>query len=166
MIPQLASILENGPSRMQHEQSLHTNLRRLQKQVEELYDLERGPDVSPFVRIDVECDYETVLVSQEEDSVLELMLVLPASLDPGAPIKSDEHLQMIEGVSHFVHLSERARTDLPTTQLELELQAEVDKFYREHHPAVLREATRLAKSRADVTITPAGRRLTPGRDRA
>jgi hypothetical protein len=31
-------------------------------------------------------------------------------------------------VSHFVYLADRARVDRATTQLELELQAEVDKF--------------------------------------
>jgi len=31
-------------------------------------------------------------------------------------------------VSHFVYVAERARIDLPATELELELQAEVDKF--------------------------------------
>jgi hypothetical protein len=40
----------------------------------------------------------------------------------------DRYLQLIEGVSHFVLLAERIRTGLPTSQLELELQAEVDKL--------------------------------------
>jgi hypothetical protein len=31
-------------------------------------------------------------------------------------------------VSHFVYVANRARQELPSTQLELELQAEVDKF--------------------------------------
>jgi hypothetical protein len=40
----------------------------------------------------------------------------------------DRYCQMIEGVSHFVYLAERARRRLPLTQLELELQAEIDKY--------------------------------------
>ncbi|HEX7454326.1 MAG TPA: hypothetical protein VF294_18670, partial [Polyangiaceae bacterium] len=36
--------------------------------------------------------------------------------------------QVAEGVSHFIYLAERARVSLPVTKLELELQAEVDKF--------------------------------------
>ena len=40
----------------------------------------------------------------------------------------DVWLQLVEGVSHFVYIAERARTGLPATRLELELQAEVDKF--------------------------------------
>jgi hypothetical protein len=90
--------------------------------------LEAGPHVCRFVRIDPECSHETVLTRMAEDAALELALVLPASIDADAPPTSDAHLQLIEGISHFVHLSERARTELPTTELELELQAEVDKF--------------------------------------
>ena len=40
----------------------------------------------------------------------------------------DPLCQLIEGVSHFVYLAERARADREATQLELELQAEVDKY--------------------------------------
>ena len=36
--------------------------------------------------------------------------------------------QLIEGVSHFVYVADRARRKLPATQLELELQAEIDKY--------------------------------------
>jgi len=63
---------------------------------------------------------------RESDAAVELALVVPteAPLD-GA---NDTWLQLLEGVSHFVYVVERVRTGLPTTQLELELQAEVDKF--------------------------------------
>jgi hypothetical protein len=40
----------------------------------------------------------------------------------------DALCQIIEGVSHFVYIVERARMQRGTTQLELELQAEVDKW--------------------------------------
>jgi hypothetical protein len=40
----------------------------------------------------------------------------------------DTLCQIIEGVSHFVYVVERARTGRAATQLELELQAEVDKW--------------------------------------
>lgn len=69
-----------------------------------------------------------VLVGQGASEALELLVMFPEGLDLHAPLLSDGHLQLIEGVSHFVHLAERARTELPTTELELELQAEVDKF--------------------------------------
>jgi hypothetical protein len=52
-------------------------------------------------------------------------LVLPART---SDTSFDEDAQRIEGVSHFVYFAERARTDLGVTELELELQAEVDKF--------------------------------------
>lgn len=113
-------------------------LLRLQRQIEALYRLERGPDVCPFVQFDAEVEHETVLVGQGTSEELELLVVFPQGLDLAAPPLSDEYLQLIEGVSHFVHLSERARTELPTTELELELQAEVDKFALlapQHEPA-------------------------------
>lgn len=117
--------------------NLCRHLRGLQRQIEALYQLEPGPDVCPFVQIDATYDHETVLVAQVSEGgggplrapdTLELRVVFPEGLDLGGPALSDANLQLIEGVSHFVHLSERARTELPTTELELELQAEVDKF--------------------------------------
>ena len=54
----------------------------------------------------------------------EIALVVPT----GAANESDDWLQLAEGVSHFVYVANRARQELPATQLELELQAEVDKF--------------------------------------
>ena len=40
----------------------------------------------------------------------------------------DALCQIIEGVSHFVYLTERAKAQQSTTHLELEIQAEVDKY--------------------------------------
>lgn len=72
---------------------------------------------------------ETLLVREQSDGV-EIALLLPRRLleHDGAPGDDDGLLQAVEGVSHFVYLAERVRTSLPTTRLELELQAEVDKF--------------------------------------
>jgi hypothetical protein len=103
-------------------------LSRTQRQLEQLYGLEPGPDVIQFVRLDSEQEREAVLVREHSDDTLELALMLPADLDANGPALSDARMQVIEGVSHFVLLSERARTELPATRLELELQAEVDKF--------------------------------------
>ncbi len=108
--------------------NLCSTLRSLQTRIESLYGLESGPDVCGFVQVDPECEHETVFVGHGADQVVEIMVMFPKGLDPDAPVKSDSSMQMIEGISHFVHLSERARTELPTTELELELQAEVDKF--------------------------------------
>jgi hypothetical protein len=65
-----------------------------------------------------------VLVREQQDDV-EIAVIVPMHDDADG---GDAWVQVLEGVSHFVHLVERVRTNLPTTQLELELQAEVDKF--------------------------------------
>jgi len=100
-------------------------LRRLQRGIERYYGLERAPDVALFVEDGAGGEREMLLV-RETDDALELKLVLPNAAPP--PGANDQFLQFVEGVSHFVYLVERARTGLPATQLELELQAEVDKF--------------------------------------
>jgi hypothetical protein len=100
-------------------------LRRLQRGIERYYALERAPDVALFVADGVDSERETLLVRETEEAI-ELQLVLPAAA-PEAGV-NDLFLQLVEGVSHFVYIAERARTGLPATQLELELQAEVDKF--------------------------------------
>lgn len=100
-------------------------LRRLQRGLESYYGLERAPDVVDFVANGADQERETLFV-RETDDAIELRLVLPDA-EPRAGA-NDHFLQFVEGVSHFVYLVERARTGLPATQLELELQAEVDKF--------------------------------------
>nr|MCU0655638.1 hypothetical protein [Polyangiaceae bacterium] len=72
---------------------------------------------------------EQLLLREEQEEVA-LAVHLPAQgLDPGAPpLSLDVFCQIIEGVSHFIYLAARIRQNLPSTHLELELQAEVDKF--------------------------------------
>ena len=101
------------------------SLRRLQRALERYYGLERAPDVVRFVATGDAETREHLLVRETEDA-LELKLVL-ATIAPEFGL-NDGFLQLLEGVSHFIYLVERARTGLPATQLELELQAEVDKF--------------------------------------
>lgn len=111
-------------------------LRTVQKKLERLYALECGPDVVDFVQIAGDGSREQLLIRQIAGE-LEIALVLPpleaapAGTRP-APRKqgqpSDEWLQVLEGISHFVLVVDRARAGRSTTQLELELQAEVDKF--------------------------------------
>lgn len=77
-----------------------------------------------FVReVSTPGEREALLLRESEDE-LEMALLVPAS----AANDHDGWLQMAEGVSHFVYVANRARQELPSTQLELELQAEVDKF--------------------------------------
>jgi hypothetical protein len=107
-------------------------LRQTQHDIERLYELEPGPDVTEFVCFDEEQRHEAVLVRQSEPDTVELLLLLPRDLLRDPQLQdgevTDARLQLIEGVSHFVLLTERARTELPATHLELEIQAEVDKF--------------------------------------
>jgi hypothetical protein len=93
-------------------------------QLERFYALESAPDVVDFVRTGEPAGRETLVLRQAEDA-LEIRLLLPPLDDLGS---LDRFLQLVEGVSHFVYVAERARTNLPATRLELELQAEVDKF--------------------------------------
>jgi hypothetical protein len=104
-------------------------LRSLQLELERFYALEETPDITQFVRVSSEATRETVLLRQDGEH-LELAVVLPTAIEGQAPTAyaTDLSLQLVEAVSHFVYIAERARTGLPTTQLELELQAEVDKF--------------------------------------
>ena len=99
-------------------------LRAAQHRLQAFYALERAPDVTSFVHDRDDGGRETLILRQTGD-VLEMALALPRDR-PGNDV--DCRAQLIEGVSHFLMVAERARTGLPTTRLELELQAEVDKF--------------------------------------
>lgn len=105
------------------------HVRRVQKRLERLYALESGPNVLDFIRIATDDSCEKLLIRQA-DQELELALILPWQLPHSLrrSLPNNGWLHAVEGISHFVYMAERARTDLPTTQLELELQAEVDKF--------------------------------------
>jgi hypothetical protein len=109
---------------LSHERLL-ARARSVQRTLETFYWLERGPDVAEFVRTTDAPSREALLVRDADDAV-ELALVLPT--DSEETDGHDAYVQVIEGVSHFVYVAERARIDLPATALELELQAEVDKF--------------------------------------
>lgn len=102
---------------------------RIQRQLMRCYGLEGLPSVDPFVAPCNDNQRERLLVRTAEDAV-EMTLQLPLSTISSVvgPLRFDHLCQVIEGVSHFLLVAERARRELPTTQLELELQAEVDKF--------------------------------------
>jgi hypothetical protein len=105
---------------------LGARARALQTTLEDFYALERAPDVRAFLRA-VDDDEREQLLLREGDDELELVVLVPESARD-AVTGSDAFFQLVEGVSHFVYVAERARTELGTTLLELELQAEVDKF--------------------------------------
>jgi hypothetical protein len=80
--------------------------------------------VRGFVREAAAGGDREALLLRENEGELEMALVVPKT----AENDHDGWLQLAEGVSHFVYVANRARQELPATQLELELQAEVDKF--------------------------------------
>jgi hypothetical protein len=98
---------------------------RIQTGLERMYQLDRVADVVDYVRSGDEGERESLLVRQADDGAVEVSLRLPL-LEGEASL--DAVCQIIEGVSHFVYVVERARVDREATQLELELQAEVDKW--------------------------------------
>jgi hypothetical protein len=99
---------------------------RIQRQLEQFYGLEEAPSIESFLRAVDEGGREAVRIREANDGTVEIEVLTP-SLAQGAP-DLDTLCQLIEGVSHFVYVAERARRRLPATQLELELQAEVDKY--------------------------------------
>lgn len=125
---------------------------RIQAALCRLYGIDDAPAVDDFIRpCEGEIDREVLLLREDGDGV-EIAVHLPQSaLDGRAQLRFDEVCQVIEGVSHFVFLVERARRELPLTQLELELQAEVDKyviFVHDLHDGRRFEPHRAARVRA------------------
>lgn len=120
-------------------------LRALQGGLESMYRVETDLDVCDFLvggesrdALDVErTPREQLLIRPEEDGlqlglfVDERTLENLAMRDPRRRL-DDHNLQdfllAIEGVSHFVYLVHRARQERPVSAVELELQAEVDKY--------------------------------------
>ena len=103
---------------------------RIQRGLETLYRLDRTADVDAFVTHADEGQREALLVRESEDG-LELQLRIPRLGDACVDVDGaslDPLCQIIEGVSHFVYLADRASLGREASQLELELQAEVDKY--------------------------------------
>lgn len=103
---------------------------RIQRGLETLYRLDRAADVDAFVTHADDGEREALLVRESEDG-LELLLRIPRLGDRTVDVDGaglDPLCQIIEGVSHFVYLADRAAQGREATQLELELQAEVDKY--------------------------------------
>ena len=94
---------------------------RVQSSIEGFYGIERVADVADYVQHGA--GREQLLVREAEDGAVEMRLELP-KIEGGL----DGVCQIIEGVSHFVYVSTRASQDRATTALEMEIQAEVDKW--------------------------------------
>ena len=87
-------------------------------------------DVRPFVAVEESATGREVLFVRQGHGELELQLVLPERLANAKweGLTLDERCQVVEGASHFLMVCDRAKAERTTTQLELELQAEVDKW--------------------------------------
>lgn len=87
-------------------------------------------DVRPFVAVEESSSAREVLFVRQGQEELELQLVLPERLANARweGLTLDERCQVVEGASHFLMVCDRAKAKRTTTQLELELQAEVDKW--------------------------------------
>ncbi|WP_437752889.1 hypothetical protein [Sorangium sp. So ce1389] len=101
---------------------------RIQQQLARTYALDDAPAVDDFIRPTDGGAREALLI-RHGDGDIEVALHLPRrAITRGREGTFDEICQIVEGVSHFLYVAERARRELPATQLELELQAEVDKY--------------------------------------
>jgi hypothetical protein len=123
-------------------------LQALQSQLAEFYEIEPPCPVEPFLvtekavvqAIDPEAVKDNAreqLIGAEHSGELNLSLYVEGrildqldQLDgaPPTPGQLDALWLAVEGVSHFLHLTWRACRDRPISQLELELQAEIDKY--------------------------------------
>ena len=121
-------------------------LASLQAALAEIYDLPVTPDVAQFLLTDRasvarhQCarDTEEQLIVAEDGDTLSMALYIDAAVlahlaprDPFGTLDQDnlaDYLTVAEGVSHFVYVAWNAGFDKPVTLLELELQAEVDKY--------------------------------------
>ncbi len=90
---------------------------------------------------------EALLIHEDTDELL-LALLLRDDLSTSDPLQDaglDGHCALLEGISHLLYVLDRARAQRPVSRLELELQAEVDKFVD----------TWLLRREAQVPISPA-----------
>jgi hypothetical protein len=120
-------------------------LAALQGALADIYDLPATPDVAEYLltdrahlaRMSDRVSDEQLLVAEEGDTVSLALFIDAAVLqrlerrDPFAALTHEniaDYLTAAEGVSHFVYVAWNAGHDKPVTLLELELQAEIDKY--------------------------------------
>jgi hypothetical protein len=110
-------------------------LREVQQALETAYRVEPGLDVRDYLiteaeraRLGLERAPREQLLLRERPGELEVgLFVDERTLARGAD-SLEEFLLAVEGVSHFLYVMVRARAERPFSALELELQAEVDKY--------------------------------------
>jgi hypothetical protein len=121
-------------------------LASLQSALSEIYDLPATPDVREYLVTsqayvaavsEARASDEQLLVAEDGDT-LSMALYIDAAVlerlsrrDPFEGLTHEnlsDYLTVAEGVSHFVYVAWNTGHDKPVTLLELELQAEVDKY--------------------------------------
>ncbi|MEO8700311.1 MAG: hypothetical protein ABI867_09720 [Kofleriaceae bacterium] len=120
-------------------------LARVQRGLESLYRVDTGACIDDFMidgalrddLVSTRRPREQLLVCEEAGVMSLALFVDPSALanlaanDPSARLDDanlGDFLLAVEGVSHFIYAVCCARAERPVTQLELELQAEVDKY--------------------------------------
>jgi hypothetical protein len=120
-------------------------LGRVQRGLEALYRVDTGVEVGDFVIGTEQRDAlatarrprEQLLVCESEGEMALALFIDPRALrnlsdhDPGRRLGEHnfaDFLLAVEGVSHFIYAIRCAHQERPLSQLELELQAEVDKY--------------------------------------
>lgn len=124
-------------------------LGELQDRISELYQVDAGHRIDDFLITDptlarvlgqnalLSDTDETVLLAEDEQGIAMSVYLDKAMLDrlhqdnPLATLRPEQLNDLwtvLEGVSHFTYLAWSARNDKVVTLLELEMQAEVDKF--------------------------------------
>ncbi len=129
-------------------------LSRVQRGLESLYRVDIGVDVGDFVvgtkvrdeLVDARRPREQLLVIEADGELNVALYIDPAVIER---LDARDHdfqdlLFAVEGVSHFIYTVWCARHERPVSQVELELQAEVDKYVTcllVHGPEVEQSAT-------------------------
>lgn len=120
-------------------------LHRVQRGLESLYRVDTGVSVEDFVvgaelrdaLVDARRPREQLLVHEDGEEMSLALFIDPLVIanlnanDPGRALGEHnlgDFLLAIEGVSHFIYAVRCAHEERPVSQLELELQAEVDKW--------------------------------------
>ena len=124
-------------------------LSRLQQQLNDIYQVTTGQDVRDFLITDpllAQClggdavlnhSRETLLLSEDEEGLAMSLFLdneLLERLESADPLKQlradllDDFWQVLEGISHFNCVAWKASQDQNVSLLELELQAEIDKY--------------------------------------
>jgi hypothetical protein len=115
-------------------------LTRVQRGLETLYRVDTGVAVDDFVIDDegraafspARRPREQLLAIEDNGEMNLALYIDPDALAPSYDRLGDHNLGdfllVVEGVSHFIYTVWCARAERPVTQLELELQAEVDKY--------------------------------------